>query len=183
MRMVWFRCVARELVARWGSRNRVVCCKSAKASNRGKSKIRDKPLGRLDRSTSNTMSMVNSICKTHSPPAGQIGRTSTAMLCQDESKSLCPSSRLAMPALPLHGRSLRKGVKFSVQTTSCGSTPKRRCVFASVKLGWSPSGWKDMTGRVVRVPSIKLSDAQKRPERAFVNVSHLWSALSIPSIS
>jgi hypothetical protein len=80
-----------------------------------------------------------------------------------------------MPALPLHGSSFRNGVKFSVQTTSWGSTPYSRCILSTVE--WSPSGWKDMTGRVVRVPSMKLSEAQKRPERALVSVSHLWSAL------
>ena len=42
---------------------------------------------------------------------------------------------------------------------------------------WSPSGWKDMTGRVVRVPSIKLREAQNKPDRALVRVSHLPSAL------
>lgn len=34
-----------------------------------------------------------------------------------------------------------------------------------------------MTGRVVRVLSMKLSEAQKRPERALVRISHLRLAL------
>ena len=81
------------------------------------------PLGRLDRSMSRTMSMVCSIWRTHSPPGGQIGRMSMAMLCHDASNSLWPSNSVAMPALPLHGSSFRKGVRFSVHTTSWGNTP------------------------------------------------------------
>jgi len=46
-----------------------------------------------------------------------------------------------------------------------------------VALGKVPSGWNDMTGRVVRVLSIKLSDAQKRPDSALVKTSHFSSAL------
>jgi hypothetical protein len=46
------------------------------------------PLGRLDRSMSRTMSMVCSICRTHSPSGGQMGRISMAMLCHDESNNL-----------------------------------------------------------------------------------------------
>ena len=34
-----------------------------------------------------------------------------------------------------------------------------------------------MTGRIVLVPSMKLRDAQKSPDSAFVSVSHFWSAL------
>lgn len=100
-----------------------------------------------------------------------------AILCQDASNNLCPSSKEAIPALPLHGNNFKNGVRFSVQTTSRGNVPYRRCVFAAVVFGWLPSGWKDMTGRVVRVPSMKLREAQKRPDKAFVSVSHFWSAL------
>jgi hypothetical protein len=78
-----------------------------------------------------------------------------------------------MPALPLQGRSLRKGVRFSVQTTSLGKTPWSRWVLARVAFGWSPSGRKDMRGRVVLVESMKLREAQNRPESALVNVNHL----------
>ena len=125
--------------------------------------------------------MVCSISRTHSPPsAGHTGRTSIAMLCQDASNNLCPSNKLAIPALPLQGKSFRNGVRFSVHTTSWGSTPYKSCVFVAAELRWLPSGWKDMTGRVVRVPSIKLREAQKRPDSAFVSVSHLWSALYAP---
>jgi hypothetical protein len=52
-----------------------------------------------------------------------MGRISMAMLCHDASNSLCPSSSVAIPAFPLHGKSFKKGVRFSVHTTSCGSTP------------------------------------------------------------
>lgn len=106
-----------------------------------------------------------------------MGFTSIAMLCHDESNNLCPSSRLAIPVLPLHGNSFRNGVRFSVHTTSRGRVPCRRCKFDAVASAWSPSGWKDMTGRIVRVPSMKLREAQNRPDSAFVRVSHLWSAL------
>jgi hypothetical protein len=82
-----------------------------------------------------------------------------------------------MPALPLQGSSLRNGVRFSVQTTSRGSVPYSEWLLDGVVFEWSPSGWKDMTGRVVRVESMKLSEAQKRPDRALVSVSHFWSAL------
>lgn len=122
------------------------------------------------------MSMVCSISRTQDSPV-HAGRTSIAMLCHEASNSLWPSSRVEIPALPLHGRSLRKGVKFSVHTTSRGRTPCSKCIFASVAFGWSPSGRKDMTGRIVLVESIKLSEAQKRPDNALVRVSHLWSAL------
>jgi len=100
------------------------------------------------------------------------------MLCQDASKSLWPSRRLEIPALPLHGKSFRKGVKFSVQTTSWGRTPCNNLrLELVVAFGRVPSGSKDMTGRVVRVLSIKLRDAQKRPESAFVKTSHFSFAL------
>lgn len=122
------------------------------------------------------MSIVCSICKTHSWPGGHIGRTSMAMLCHDASNSLCPSRRLEMPALPLHGSSFKNGVRFSVHTISCGKTPCSRCSLSRAD-PWSPSGRKDMTGRVVRVSSMKLREAQNKPDRAFVSVSHLWSAL------
>lgn len=106
-----------------------------------------------------------------------MGLTSIAMLCHDESNNLCPSNKLAMPVLPLHGSNFRNGVRFSVHTTSRGSVPCRRCKLDAVASAWSPSGWKDMTGRIVRVPSMKLREAQNRPDKAFVRVSHLWSAL------
>jgi hypothetical protein len=50
-----------------------------------------------------------------------------------------------------------------------------------VAVEWSPSGWKDITGRVVRVLSMKFSEAQNKPDRALVRVSHLWSALQAGS--
>ncbi|KAI7139069.1 hypothetical protein KC337_g89 [Hortaea werneckii] len=53
------------------------------------------------------------------------------MVCQFASKTLWPSSRLEIPALPLHGRSFRNGVRFSVQTTSL-ETQYRPCGFGSV---------------------------------------------------
>jgi hypothetical protein len=82
-----------------------------------------------------------------------------------------------MPAFPLHGNSFKNGVKFSVHTTSRGNVPCNRCKFDNVVLAWPTAGWKDMTGLVVLVESIKFSEAQKRPESAFVRVNHLPSAL------
>lgn len=43
---------------------------------------------------------------------------------------------------------------------------------------WWPSGRKDMTGRVVRVSSMKLRDAQKRPDKALTRFFHLCEALN-----
>ena len=84
-----------------------------------------------------------------------------------------------MPALPLHGRSLMNGVRFSVQTGSRGNVPWRRCSLGRRERGWSPDGVNDMTGRIVRVESTKLSDAQKRPDSAFVREDQRSSALKI----
>ena len=94
------------------------------------------------------------------------------MVCHDASNSLWPSNKDAMPAFPLQGKSFKNGVKFSVHTTSLGSVPYNKCIFSAFPFGWSPSGLKDITGLVVRVSSMKFSEAQKRPERAFVRVSH-----------
>ena len=129
------------------------------------------------------MSIVCVICSWQPfVPEGHMGRTSIDMLCHEASNSLCPSKRLDIPALPLHGNNLRNGVKFSVHTTSLGSVPCRRCRFDIVEFEWSPAGWKDNTGLVVLVESMKFSDAQKSPDRAFVNVSHRPSALG-PSVN
>ena len=49
------------------------------------------------------------------------------IVCHEASKSLCPSRRVEIPALPLHGSSFKKGVRFSVHTTSLGSVPCNRC--------------------------------------------------------
>ena len=106
-----------------------------------------------------------------------MGFTSIDILCQDASKSLWPSRRLDIPAFPLHGNSFKKGVKFSVHTTSLGKVPCSRCRFESVEFEWSPAGRKDITGLVVLVESMKLSEAQKRPDSAFVRVNHRPSAL------
>lgn len=77
---------------------------------------------------SSTISTVCSISIKHSgSPSGHVGRTSMDMLCHDASNSLCPSNRLEMPAFPLHGSIFRNGVRFSVQTTSPGRVPCRRC--------------------------------------------------------
>lgn len=68
--------------------------------------------------------MVWSISTTQSCVLGvQRGCTSIDMACQEESKSLWPSSKLDIPALPLQGRSFRNGVRFSVHTTSAGNVP------------------------------------------------------------
>lgn len=168
--------VALEFMTRNWAWNRIVC-----TSVSGKAKMPykryDRPLGLLDRSMSRTMSMDWSISSTHSPPSGQTGRTSIAMLCQEESNTLCPSSRLAMPAFPLQGSSFKNGVRFSVHTTSRGSVPCSRCKFETTASEWSPSSWNDIVGRIVRVASMKLSEAQNKPDKAFVRVSHLLSAL------
>lgn len=132
------------------------------------------------------MSTVCSSSTMHSPPSlGQTGRTSIAILCHDASKSLWPSSKLDMPAFPLHGSNFRKGVKFSVQTTSLGNVPCRRWRFDKEAFEWSPVGSKVTTGLVVRVESIKLSEAQNKPETALVRVVHLANALGYckPNVS
>jgi len=82
------------------------------------------PLGRLDLWISKAISIVWVIWSWQSSdPAVHIGRTSIDILCHDESNNLCPSKRLEIPALPLHGSSFKKGVKFSVHTTSLGNVP------------------------------------------------------------
>lgn len=121
------------------------------------------------------------VCVISNPPS--MGLTSTLMLCQLASNSLCPSSRLLIPALPLHGKSFKNGVRFSVQTTSLGNVPWSRCRFCSEASLWLPRGSNDITGRVVRVESMKLREAQKRPESAFVRVSQRPSALSSALVS
>ena len=133
------------------------------------------PRGRFDLSISSTISTVCSICTRHSPCSGQIGRTSTDILCQDASNNLCPSNKLEIPAFPLQGSNFKNGVRFSVQTTSPGSVPCKRCRLLAGE--WSPAGSKETTGRVVRVESTKFKDAQKRPDRDWVKVIHFANAL------
>ena len=108
-------------------------------------------------------------------PSSHVGRTSIAIVWNEASNSLCPSSKLDTPALPLQGSNLRKGVRFSVQTTSWGSVPWRR--WRLEELPCWPSGSNDMTGRIVLVASIKLIEAQKRPDRALVSFNHRANAL------
>lgn len=157
----------------------VVCFVSEITSNVSRG-LNHPPRGLLERSTSRTMSTVCSISTIHSDPLdGQTGRTSMAMLCQAASNSLCPSRRLDIPALPLHGKSFRNGVKFSVQTTSRGRLPCRRWSFDKEAFEWSPAGSKVITGLVVLVESIKLSDAQNRPDRALLRVIQCAKALSL----
>ena len=131
---------------------------------------------------SSTISIVCSISMLHSCcSSAHTGRTSIDIVCQVESKSLCPSSRLAIPARPLHGSNLRNGVKFSVQTTSRGSAPCRRCRLPIEVFAWSPRGSKVMTGRVVRVESMKFIDAQNKPASALLSVIQRAKALESES--
>ena len=113
------------------------------------------------------------------PSSAHTERTSIAILCQDASKSLCPSSKLAIPALPLHGSNFRKGVKFSVQTTSLGSVPCKRYKSSEDEFGMLLAGWNVILGVVVLVASMKLREAQNKPERALFSVTHL--AYDLPS--
>lgn len=99
------------------------------------------------------------------------------MLCHEASNNLCPSSKLEIPALPLQGSSFRKGVRFSVQTTSRGNVPWSRCRFDNEAFEWSPTGSNVVRGRVDRVESMKLSEAQKRPDNALFRVIHRANAL------
>lgn len=122
------------------------------------------------------------ISSTQSPVLEHTGLTSIDMLCHDASNNLCPSNRLEIPALPLHGNNFKNGVKFSVQTTSRGKVPCNKCKFDCIDSLWSPAGSKDITGLVVRVESMKFRDAQKRPDNAFVKVNHSLSALNILEI-
>ena len=136
------------------------------------------PRGRFDRSISNTISTVCSISMLHSDPSfGHTERTSIAILCHEASKSLCPSSKLAIPALPLHGSNFRNGVRFSVQTTSRGSVPCRRYRFSEEFFDILLAGSKVILGLVVLVESMKLSEAQNSPDRALFNVTHLANDL------
>ena len=145
--------------------------------SRARKEWEDLPLGRFDREISSTMSTFCSICSTQSPASEQTGLMSMDIVCQAESKSLCPSSRLEMPALPLQGSNLRNGVRFSVHTTSLGNTPCSSCRLSTAPGGCTPSGSKERTGRIVLVESMKFKLAQKRLLNALVSVSHLAFAL------
>lgn len=141
--------------------------------------VNNQPRGRFDRSTSNTISTVCSISMLHSEPCpGQTDRTSIAIVCHDASKSLCPSNRLAMPALPLQGSSFRKGVRFSVHTTSRGKVPCNKCRSSRRLAEGSLEDSNAILGREVRVESMKLREAQNNPERALFRVTHRAKDLS-----
>lgn len=140
--------------------------------------LRYQPRGRFERSMSRTISTVCSI-STIQPERSleQTGLTSMDIVCHDASNSLCPSNKLDMPALPLQGNSFKNGVRFSVQTTSRGRVPWSRCKYDKEAFEWSPVSSKDAAGRVVRVKSMKLSEAQNRPDRALFKVIHRSNAL------
>ena len=76
----------------------------------------------------------------------------------------------------MHGRSLRKGVRFSVQTCS-DARMACRSWWGCVKLGSEPSAWKVRTGEVVRCSSRCPRDAQKRPASPLRRPDHRWSRL------
>ena len=153
-------------------------CLWASILNMSSDRFRIIPRGRFDRSTSKTISTVCSISMLHSDPStGHTERTSIAILCHEASKSLCPSSKLAIPAFPLHGSNFRKGVRFSVQTTSLGSVPCKRYRFSEDVFDILLAGSKVILGLVVLVESMKLSEAQNRPERALFKVTHLANDL------
>jgi hypothetical protein len=174
--VVWFRCIARKLLD-WNRAGYWVICDNL-AMTMNKLGQRSLPRGRFDLSISRTISTVCSISRTHPEPSSlQTGLTSIDMVCHDASNSLCPSSKLDIPAFPLQGSNFKKGVKFSVHTTSCGRVPWSRCRLGNEELVWCPSGWNDMTGRIVFVESMKFNDAQNKPESAFVRVNHLANAL------
>jgi len=105
-------------------------------------------------------------------------RTWTPMPCQLASNNRCGLSKLAMPEKDLHGRSFRKGVRFSVQTFSDGKEACRIWWGAS-HWGREPSGRKVCVGEVVRNSSIEPREAQKRPARAFLRPFHRSSTLYI----
>ena len=126
------------------------------------------------------MSTVCSISMLHSDPsAGHTERTSIAILCHEASKSLCPSNKLAIPALPLQGSSFRNGVRFSVHTTSRGRVPCSRYRLSVEALVPTLAGSKVIIGLVVRVESMKLREAQNKPERALFRVTHLANDLDV----
>jgi hypothetical protein len=109
-----------------------------------------------------TISIVWVICNWQSPdPAAQIGVTSIDILCHEASNNLCPSKRLEIPAFPLQGNSFKNGVKFSVHTTtsSLGNVLCNKYRFDSVELVWPTAGWKEITGLVVLVESMKFNEA------------------------
>ncbi len=98
------------------------------------------------RTGSSTACTVN----TSSTPAPARHRTCTPNPCQLASKTLCGSSKAAMPAREGQGRSFRNGVRFSVQTRSAGSVAWRRlCLCGAGNRGRSPVGGKARVGEVV----------------------------------
>lgn len=68
-------------------------------------------------------------------------------------------------------------MRFSVQTTSLGRVPCRRYRFCDVVFDILLAGSKVILGLVVLVESMKLSEAQNRPERALFSVTHLANDL------
>ena len=100
-----------------------------------------------------------------SMPSTLCHRTWILMPCQSASNRRCGFRRLAIPEKALHGRSLRNGVKFSVQTCSEGRDAWRSW-WGTPQSGRLPSGWNESTGDVVRCSSSAPRDAQNNPERA-----------------
>src|SRR5450432_1774811 len=122
--MIWFGGVTFQFLLWHRSWDGVIFQKLAAEEHEPKVNL---PRGRFERSISTTISIVCVISNKHSfEGSGHTGLTSIDILCQEASKSLCPSNKLDIPAFPLQGRSFKKGVRFSVQTTSLGNVPCKR---------------------------------------------------------
>jgi hypothetical protein len=110
--------------------------------------------------------------RTCTPSSGRQD-TCRPMPCQSASKRRCGFSSRARPERPLHGRSFRKGVRFSVQTCSDGKDAWRSaCGRVCGHAGRAPSGVKARVGEVVRCSSREARDAQKRPASALRRSRH-----------
>ena len=70
-----------------------------------------------------------------------------------------------------------------MQTTSRGRVPWRRYRLSNDPLARSPVASKLILGLVVRVESMKLIDAQKRPDKAWFKVVHRANDLAKLSTS
>ncbi|KAH3680548.1 hypothetical protein WICPIJ_008239 [Wickerhamomyces pijperi] len=101
------------------------------------------------------------------------------IVCHSDSKILWPSNSEDNPDLPLVGKNLTKGVRFSVQTGSEGKAALKR-----YKFGFSGLlKLNDLTGEMVFPLSMKFKEAQNKPDKELTSLIHCLKACSLDSAS
>ena len=101
--------------------------------------------------------------------------TWTPIPCQSASKILCGLRRAPRPVWSLQGRSLRKGVRFSVQIRS---EAREACRSVWVVFGgMEPEGRNARVGRVVYRVGREAMEVQKSPARALLSPTQRVSTL------